>query len=638
MYWTAGGGFGYPGESRSRRRPFDVWRRHECFRVPRLCWNFGRLPFACFTRQSVLRAIGLFMPTKQSVTPSRLGMFGAAASVYLLFFLGLGRTPLLDPDEPVYGQIAREMVRSGHWLTPHLAGKPWFDKPPLFYWAEAASMTLFGQTELAARLPSAVAAVLLALLVLALGRHWFGSAAGWAGAAVFATSLQTIILGRAAVTDMLFALTLTAPLAAFALWFEAGGRSPGWAAACGASLGLAVLCKGPVAPVLLGGAGLVFLAWERKLHYLLRWDLAVALVCCALVAGPWYAAMLLLHRQAFVDQFIEANNLRRFAQSEHESGSSPFYFVPVLLAFFFPWCLYLGRAVVSSWQRPAGRLLLCWTGVVFLFFSASHTKLVTYIYPLYPAAALLVGAALGTRAGDPRREADLSHPPSASSQPLGANFRVACVTAALTLVFAIGLVLLAVKQYPGARTGAEALALTLVLGTGWGVVASRRSSPLVPYTAMMTGAAVVLAAVILPQVAPAVSLRELAIWEQTTHRPLVGYKLHAPGYLFYTGRELPNESEVSGLEARIQQIPDLAVAMSRRQVPELAAATPQFEWRVIWRRGNRVVVEPTRSTRGSAQLGAARAEVTQPTILSGVPLHMGDRRGLLSRSVWPVTP
>src|SRR6266542_3383231 len=111
------------------------------------------------------------MPSDLFRLPSRWLAVSAAGGAFLLFFFRLGAIPLLDPDEPVYGQIAREMVTTGHWLTPHLAGRPWFDKPPLFYWASAAAMSLLGPTELAARLPSALAAALLAALVFALGRR-----------------------------------------------------------------------------------------------------------------------------------------------------------------------------------------------------------------------------------------------------------------------------------------------------------------------------------------------------------------------------------------------------------------------------------------------------------------------------------
>src|SRR5947199_3648130 len=113
------------------------------------------------------------MQPTRSVVRSRWAVGAAALGVFFLFFFRLGGTPRLDPDEPVYGQIAREMVKTGHWLTPHLAGRPWFDKPPLFYWASAAAMAVLGPTELAARLPSALAAVLLAGLVFVLGRRLF---------------------------------------------------------------------------------------------------------------------------------------------------------------------------------------------------------------------------------------------------------------------------------------------------------------------------------------------------------------------------------------------------------------------------------------------------------------------------------
>jgi 4-amino-4-deoxy-L-arabinose transferase-like glycosyltransferase len=525
--------------------------------------------------------------------PGRWLAGGVAVGAFLLYFFRLGAIPLLDPDEPVYGQIAREMVTTGNWLTPHLAGKPWFDKPPLFYWASAAAMSLFGPTELAARLPSALAAALLALLVLLLGRRLFGRPAGWAAAVVLATSLQTIILGRAAVTDMLFALTLTATLACFARWYEATDGSRLWAALCGASLGLAVLCKGPVAIVLVGATALVFLLWERRLGRLLSLDALVALFCCLVVAGPWYAAMLQLHRQEFVGQFIIANNLQRFSKPEHRAHFSPLYFVPVLLVGLFPWSVFLPRAVGArgSW---AGRLFLTWSGLVFLFFSASSTKLVTYIYPLYPAVALLIGATLGSRFPEPEGR----EPAAAGGGTAGSpSVRTLLLPVAVNLVFgilmAVGLVLLTKRQYPAALSGAGVLGALLLAGTAWGMTVARRgAAPMRAYAGMMVGVAAVLGGLVAPQIAPSVSLRELVRWADRTSRPLVGYRLRAPGFLFYAGRELPYEREPAALAERARAVPNLAVAMSRRALPELAAATPELEWRVIWRRGNRVVAEP----------------------------------------------
>lgn len=528
---------------------------------------------------------------------------------FFLFFFRLGVAPLLDPDEPVYGQIAREMVRSGHWLTPHLAGRIWFDKPPLFYWASAAAMAVLGPTELAARLPSALAAVLLAGLVYALGRRLFGRAAGWVSAGVFATSLQTIILGRAAVTDMLFALTLTATLAAFALWYEGKGSRLGWAALCGVSLGLATLCKGPVAPLLVGVTAVVFLLWERQAARLLKADALVAILGCALVAGPWYGAMLALHRSEFVGQFIDLNNFKRFSRPEHRGSANPLYFVPVLLVGLFPWSFFLPRAAAAARRGWAGRLLLAWSAVVFLFFSASSTKLVTYVYPICPAVALLIGACLAEwlPQASQKMQAGTTSSPAAAGRPAHGDRwlrPVTGATAALGIVMAVGLILVAARQYPAARSGAIALGLLLVIGSAWAVGSSRRAAaPLLPYMVMMTGAAATLAALIVPQVAPAVSLRELAIWADTTHRPLVSYQLATPGFLFYAGRELPDEKEPAALEKRIRSVPGLAVAMSRRSLPQIEAALPDLDWRVIWHRGNRVVAEPIPHGTGTGYTG-----------------------------------
>jgi len=129
----------------------------------------------------------------------------------LLAFWSLGSLPLVDVDEPVYGQVGKEMAHSGPagWLTPHYGGQPWFDKPPLFYWLTALSMRLFGVSEFAARFPSALLAVALVAVTYALARRTYPQtprAALWAGFAL-ATSVQFFLLARAAVTDMTLALT-----------------------------------------------------------------------------------------------------------------------------------------------------------------------------------------------------------------------------------------------------------------------------------------------------------------------------------------------------------------------------------------------------------------------------------------------
>jgi 4-amino-4-deoxy-L-arabinose transferase-like glycosyltransferase len=535
----------------------------------------------------------------------RRAALGAIAGIILLFFFGLGAFPLLDPDEPVYGQVAREMVTTGNWLTPHLAGRLWFDKPPLFYWASAAAISLLGPTEVAARVPSALSAALLAILVFALGRHFFGRQAGWVGAVVLATSLQTIILARGAVTDMLFALTLTAALGSFALWYERKAPSGVWAALCGASLGMAILCKGPVALLLVGAAGLVFLLWERQLRRLASVDVLVALLCCLIVAGPWYGAMLTLHRREFIEQFIVANNLQRFTRPEHEQHATLFYFVPVLVVGLFPWSAFLPHAASLGRRTPAGRLLLSWSALIFAFFSISSTRLVTYIYPLYPAVALLIGAGLTEMArGVLQREHESGNPRPFGPAPVAG-------TLVIGALMAVGLAILAQHRFPAAQPGALLLAGLLLGGTTWACGRAWRGAPPIGiYAGMMTALAVLLAVQVAPRVAPSVSLRELVLWADATPRPLVGYRLRAPGFLFYAGRELPYIGEPEALAEQVRATPHVAVAMSRRALSDIATAWPDLEWRVLWQRGNRVVAEPVRrSAAPEGSRGTTRQEV-----------------------------
>src|SRR6059036_132860 len=107
------------------------------------------------------------METPFRGSPARILACALSVSLglYLLYFHRLGALPLQDPDEPVYGQVAKEMAAGEGWLTPHYNGRPWFDKPPLFYWLSAASVRALGPTEFACRLPSALLAVALVFLV-----------------------------------------------------------------------------------------------------------------------------------------------------------------------------------------------------------------------------------------------------------------------------------------------------------------------------------------------------------------------------------------------------------------------------------------------------------------------------------------
>lgn len=383
-------------------------------------------------------------------------IFLIAAGLYLLYFAGLGSFPLLDPDEPVYGQVAKEMAAGGGWLSPHLNGGLQFDKPPMFYWLSAASTSVLGSSEAAARLPSAVLAVGLVLLVYALASYDFGKRVGVLSAVVMSTCFLQIWLGHGAVTDMTFVFFLTAALYGYRRWLDAEGRARfGWMALCGAMTGFAMLTKGPVAPFLLFVTFVIHLLWTKRIKRLVSADALVGIAAALVVGLPWFLLMLSLHREKFYKDFILDNNVGRFTNAEHKGMTGKWYSrflnIPFIMAFFFPWSIFLPQAIIRVRKANDGaKLAWVWFAVVFVFFSISKTILITYIFPLYPAAALFVGALWASAASDDYR--------------IKRGIRIALSTG---LVFALlltgALLKYTQKRFPEAENAAVVFGVVLVL-------------------------------------------------------------------------------------------------------------------------------------------------------------------------------
>ena len=146
------------------------------------------------------------------------------ATTAALLLLGLGRVPLLGPDEPRYARVAVEMQRADEWVTPTLQGKPWLEKPALYYWLAGAAFCVLGENEAAARLPSVLAGLLLVGATAVFGTRLFGRAAGLHAGFILATALLPFAYSRAAAMDMLLAATVTVGIGLIGLRFlEAAG-------------------------------------------------------------------------------------------------------------------------------------------------------------------------------------------------------------------------------------------------------------------------------------------------------------------------------------------------------------------------------------------------------------------------------
>lgn len=342
----------------------------------------------------------LSMTTQTRLHLLLLGLF------VCIYLLPLGVRPLMEPDETRYGEIPREMIATGNWISPHLNGLRYFEKPPLGYWLNAASILAFGENEFAIRLPSALSVALSTLLILLLVRQSCPRQEMWVGpsaALVFLTSFEVPVVGTFGVLDSMFAAALTLTMTCFFLASQAahGSTRRRWLLiAAGIGCGLAFLLKGFLAlvvPALTMGA---YLAWERRWRDLfgLAW---LPLLAATLTVLPWSLA---IHHQEpdFWNFFFWHEHVQRFLGGKNAQHPESFWFFFLAApAMFLPWTFLLPTAGlglrINSPQRETKGLIrfcLAWLCLPFLFFSLSSGKLLTYILPCFPPFAILVSLGL----------------------------------------------------------------------------------------------------------------------------------------------------------------------------------------------------------------------------------------------------
>lgn len=306
----------------------------------------------------------------------------------------LGAFGLIDPDEPFYALTAREMLARGEWLTPTLFGAPQFEKPPLFYWCVEAAFRLFGPVEAAARFPSALSGFLAVLVTYAWGKILFRrSEPAFLGAAMLATAGLFVALSRVTLTDSMLCLAVTGAWASFAAAERSGSRIA-WALFF-LSSALGSLVKGPIAPILSGAGVAAYSAFiSKRPPWRVPWGMGLAVF--AAVALPWYAAMTVRHGWGYLEHFLIHENVRRIFVSEHSSSDRPTFYPLVLFAGFFPWSAFVPPAVVHAIRfarrRPALGVLVAACISTFIILSCTKSKLASYALPIFPPAALLLGA------------------------------------------------------------------------------------------------------------------------------------------------------------------------------------------------------------------------------------------------------
>jgi 4-amino-4-deoxy-L-arabinose transferase-like glycosyltransferase len=329
-------------------------------------------------------------------------LLGLLLVATLLLVVEPAHVPLFEPDEGRYGEIPREMLVSGDWVTPRLNGVLYFEKPPLYYWSVAASMAVLGESELAVRLPGRLASAGMVLLAFAFARRRWGTRTGLLAGLVSSTALLVVALARIAIIDPLLSLALSGAAFAFAAFAEHDAAGDGRAArrslyafhvACAA----AILLKGLIGVVLPGGAIVLWTVVTSRWRTLLRVFSPGPLLVFLLLAVPWHVAMARRHPD-FLQFYFVHEHFQRFATTEHRREGPLLYFVPVVLAGFLPWTAFLGRLGAAwpgrareAWrERATESFLWIFSVLVFLFFSVSRSKLIPYVLPIWPALAVLL--------------------------------------------------------------------------------------------------------------------------------------------------------------------------------------------------------------------------------------------------------
>ena len=317
----------------------------------------------------------------------------------LLYFFRLGYMPLGDIDEAMHAATSKAMVLSGDWITPQYNGENFYDKPPLYNWLAALAFMVMGFNELAARLPAALLGLGCVLITYWLARKMFAPVAAFLSALVLATSVEFIVLSRAVVHDISLAFFVTLALTLFFVGFKNERRRKPAFLFGYATLGLAVLAKGPVGvalPVMIIG---LFLIYKRQLRFLKDMQIGWGLLIFLAVAAPWYV-LISLKNPDYLEYFLLKQNIGSFLSQQSRHPRPFYYYIPVLMGGLFPWSFFLPLALFRAIRAKAvlhgdGVIFaLIWFGVIFIFFSMANSKLVTYILPLFPAAALLVGVLL----------------------------------------------------------------------------------------------------------------------------------------------------------------------------------------------------------------------------------------------------
>jgi 4-amino-4-deoxy-L-arabinose transferase-like glycosyltransferase len=322
------------------------------------------------------------------------------AATIMLYGYGMGTLSLTEPDEVFYAQTAKEMLAHHTWSVPHIFGQPQFEKPILYFFLLALGFKFLGISAAVARLWSCLFGIAGVILTYFLGKSIYNRRAGLLAGLALATSLEYLSLSRAVLTDIALCAFLAGALASFYFGYLNAKKSNLWFLLSFVLCGLATLTKGPIGILLPLSAIFVFLLLRRELGVFFNRKIFLHLLIFCAITLPWYIFIYRKFGQQFIDEFFIRDNLNRFFfVAEHLRNNTWYYYTVTTLGGFLPSSVFLVIGLFGiSWRRlikddkEKGLLFLfCWVAVIFTFFSFAKSKLISYVFPVFPALAVFTG-------------------------------------------------------------------------------------------------------------------------------------------------------------------------------------------------------------------------------------------------------
>ncbi|MDD5518259.1 MAG: glycosyltransferase family 39 protein [Candidatus Omnitrophota bacterium] len=458
---------------------------------------------------------------------------------YVFLIMGNGVISLTNPDEVFYTQTTKEMIQQKTWMTPYLFGQPQFEKPIFLYWMLRASIEILGNTPFAARLPAAFIALLGIVAIYLLGLIGFKDSkkAFFSGLVMLSCGFY-IGLSRSVFTDMIFSVFILFALLAFYWGYTYPVRKGIGLLLFAFFSALAVLTKGPLGCIITLAVVIAFLFVKKELKFLFcKYSLWGLLVFCV-VALPWYILMEIKYGASFNREFFYNDHFVRLIKAEHPAADTWYFYPATLIGPIFPWSLYTLFALiylVRGIRRNTDNFILflgIWIGVILLVFQFAHSKLTSYIFPLFPALGLLTADFICNKG-------------LSVKNPSRIFYTLSLITAIVILLFPVGLVaaLSSYVMYVGSRAPVYALAITLfILGVFSLVFALRKRFTGLIFTLVFLPLVMLLgAASVIKDIEPYASSKpavEYLMQNHTVSGQIICSKFFARGVRFYTDREV----------------------------------------------------------------------------------------------------